>query len=282
MDNILFLAILTGAVGHVSWNILLKKSDDKIKFTRAFTLLGSFIMFPLLLFIEPLPKIAWPFFLTTIFIHVFYKIFLCKVYDYSGLSYGYPIARGLPSLILLALTPILFDENLTLSDQLSVIIISSGILLLVFSEGNFKRINIKGLTYSLLVAAIIVAYSTIDAKGARLSNAFIYLIYYFALDGFIFNLISFFTFKKHQLDFIYFKKNFISIFAAASCSIYSYIPAVYGFTVGKIAVIAALREVSILFASIYGIFILKERGGYLALISAILILLGCVVIKIFE
>lgn len=282
MDNILFLAILTGAVGHVSWNILLKKSNDKIKFTRAFTLLGSFIMLPFLFFIEPLPKIAWPFFLMTIFIHVFYKIFLCRVYDYSGLSYGYPIARGLPSLILLALTPILFDENLTLSNQLSIILISLGILLLVFSEGNFKKINIKGLAYSLLVATIIVAYSTIDAKGARLSNAFIYLIYYFALDGFIFNLISFFTFKKHNLNFIYFKKNFISIFAAASCSIYSYIPAVYGFTVGKIAVIAALREVSILFASIYGLFILKEKGGFLALISAILILSGCVAIKIFQ
>ncbi len=282
MDNILFLAILTGALGHVSWNILLKKSNDKIKFTRAFTLLGSFIMFPFLFFIEPLPKIAWPFFLMTIFIHVFYKIFLCRVYDYSGLSYGYPIARGLPSLILLALTPILFDENLTLSNQLSIILISLGILLLVFSEGNLKKINIKGLIYSLLVAAIIVAYSTIDAKGARLSNAFIYLIYYFALDGFIFNLISYFTFKKHNLNFIYFKKNFISIFAAASCSIYSYIPAVYGFTVGKIAVIAALREVSILFASIYGLFILKEKGGFLALISAILILSGCVAIKIFQ
>ncbi len=282
MDNILYLAILTGAVGHVSWNILLKKSDDKIKFTKAFTLLGSFMMFPLLFFIEPLPKIAWPFFLMTIFIHVFYKIFLCRVYDYSGLSYGYPIARGLPSLILLALTPILFEENLTLSNQLSIVIISSGILLLVFSEGNFKKINIKGLIYSLLVAAIIVAYSTIDAKGARLSNAFIYLIYYFALDGFIFNLLSYFTFKKHSLNLVYFKKNFISIFVAASCSIYSYIPAVYGFTVGKIAVIAALREVSILFASIYGVFILKEKGGFLALTSAILILLGCVAIKIFQ
>ena len=97
-------------------------------------------------------------------------------------------------------------KNLTLSNQLSVVIISSGILLLVFSEGNFKKINIKGLIYSLLVAAIIVAYSTIDAKGARLSNAFIYLIYYFALDGFIFNLLSYFTFKKHSLNLVYFKK----------------------------------------------------------------------------
>ena len=105
MDNFLFLAILSGAVGHVIWNALLKKSDDKIKFMRAFTLLSSLFLLPLLFFFEPLPKSAWPFFFLTIVIHVFYKIFLCKVYDYSGLSFGYPIARGLPSLILLLITP---------------------------------------------------------------------------------------------------------------------------------------------------------------------------------
>ena len=58
-----------------------------------------------------------------------------------------PISRGLPSLILLLLTPLIFGENLNLSNQISVIIISCGILLLVFSEGNFKKINIKGLFY---------------------------------------------------------------------------------------------------------------------------------------
>ena len=81
MDNFLFLAILSGAVGHVIWNALLKKSEDKIRFMRAFTLLSSLILLPLLFFFEPLPKSAWPFFLTTIVIHIFYKIFLCKVYD---------------------------------------------------------------------------------------------------------------------------------------------------------------------------------------------------------
>ncbi len=282
MDNFLFLAILSGAVGHVIWNALLKKAEDKIKFMRAFTLLSSLILLPLLFFFEPLPKSAWPFFLTTIVIHIFYKIFLCKVYDYSGLSFGYPIARGLPSLILLLLTPFIFGETLNLNNQLSIIIISLGILLLVFSEGNFKKINFKGLIYSLIVAFIIIAYTITDAKGARASNAIIYLLYYFALDGFIFNFIAVFLFKKNKINFDYFLKNFKSISVAAFFNIYSYLPAVYGYTIGKVAVIAALREMSILFASLYGLFVLKEKGGYLAFISALMILTGCILIKFFS
>ncbi len=282
MDNFLFLAILSGAIGHVVWNALLKKSKDKIKFMRAFTLLSSLILFPLLFFFEPLPKSAWPFFFTTIVIHVFYKIFLCRVYDHSGLSFGYPIARGLPSLILLLLTPLIFGENLNLSNQISVIIISCGILLLVFSEGNFKKINIKGLLYSLLVSIIIIAYTVTDAKGARASSALIYLLYYFAIDGFIFNFIAIFIFKKNQINVKYFSKNLKNISIAAFFNVYSYLPAVYGYTVGKIAIVAALREMSILFASLYGLFILKEKGGYLAFISALMILTGCILIKIFS
>ena len=282
MDNFLFLAILSGAVGHVIWNALLKKSDDKIKFMRAFTLLSSIFLFPLLFFFEPLPKLAWPFFFATIVIHVFYKIFLCKVYDYSGLSFGYPIARGLPSLILLLVTPFVFGESLKINNQLAILIISFGILLLVFSEGNFKKINIKGLTYSLIVALIIIAYTITDAKGARASNAVIYLLYYFSLDGFIFNFIAPLIFKNKKLKIEYFAKNFKNIFIAAFFNIYSYLPAVYGYTIGKVAVIAALREISILFASLYGLFVLKEKGGHLAFISALMILTGCILIKLFS
>ena len=282
MDNLLFLAILSGAIGHVIWNALLKKSDDKIKFMRAFTLLSSIFLFPLLFFFEPLPKLAWPFFFATIVIHVFYKIFLCKVYDYSGLSFGYPIARGLPSLILLLVTPFVFGESLKINNQLAILIISFGILLLVFSEGNFKKINIKGLTYSLIVALIIIAYTITDAKGARASNAVIYLLYYFSLDGFIFNFIAPLIFKNKKLKIEYFAKNFKNIFIAAFFNIYSYLPAVYGYTIGKVAVIAALREISILFASLYGLFVLKEKGGHLAFISALMILTGCILIKLFS
>ena len=80
----------------------------------------------------------------------------------------------------------------------------------------------------------------------------------------------------------YFSKNLKNISIATFFNVYSYLPAVYGYTVGKIAIVARLREMSILFASLYGLFILKEKGGYLAFISALMILTGCILIKIFS
>ena len=146
----------------------------------------------------------------------------------------------------------------------------------------FKKINFQGLTYSLIVALIIIAYTITDAKGTRASNALIYLLYYFSLDGLIFNIIAPFIFKNKEIDLKYFLKNLRNISIAAFFNVYSYLPAVYGYTIGKVAVIAALREMSILFASLYGLFILKETGGYLAFISAVMILAGCILIKLFS
>ncbi len=281
MDHLLFIFVISGALAHVYWNILLKQSKDKITFSRWFTLSASILLVPLLFVLDPLPKEAWPFFITTVIIHVFYKIFLCKVYDHSGLSYGYPIARGAPSLILLFLTPFYLNDSHSGLEQISILLIASGILLLIFSDGKFKKINVKGLINSFIVAGIIVLYSLNDAKGARLSNAFIYLFYYFMVDGFVFNLVSYFVFKKSKLELSFFKKHYFKIVTSGMASVYSYLTAVYGFTVGKVAVIAALRESSILFASIYGIYFLKEKGGFLRLFSAFLIVFGCILVKIF-
>lgn len=265
----------------MAWNILLKNSIDKILFTRSFTLIGSIILLPLLFFIEPLPHSAYPYLFLTLFIHVFYKFFLCKTYDNSGLSYGYPIARGSPSLIILFLTPYFLDQELDIQNKFSIIVLCAGILLLIFSEGKFKKINFKGLSYSLLVALTITLYTIVDSLGARASNVVSYLFTYFILDGFAFNLMSFVFLKKSYLTFNFIKNHFNTIFFASILSIYSYFPAVYGFSVSNVASVAALREVSILFASVYGVFFLKEKMGLVGFFSSLLIFAGAFLIKVY-
>jgi drug/metabolite transporter (DMT)-like permease len=49
----------------------------------------------------------------------------------------------------------------------------------------------------------------------------------------------------------------------------------------KVATVASLRETSILFASLYGIFILKEKIGFLGFLSSCLIFAGVVLIKLY-
>tara|TARA_B000000557_G_C20553718_1_gene350034 strand:- start:175 stop:318 length:144 start_codon:yes stop_codon:yes gene_type:complete len=43
--------------------------------------------------------------------------------------------------------------------------------------------------------------------------------------------------------------------------------------------VAALREISILFTSIYGVYFLKEKFGLVKVISAVLVVIGCVIIR---
>ena len=42
------------------------------------------------------------------------------MHERSDLSYAYPVARGLPSLIILFATPFIFNEELTLQNELIV------------------------------------------------------------------------------------------------------------------------------------------------------------------
>jgi drug/metabolite transporter (DMT)-like permease len=282
MSNLVFFLILLSAFSHVSWNILIKRSQNKILFTRSLTLVGSIILIPITFFLDPLPIAAYPFFAATLIIHVFYKLFLCYMHEQSDLSYAYPIARGLPSLLILFITPFVFDEELTLKNEIAVLTICFGILLLVFANQKFKNINFTGLGYAVLVALTIAAYTINDAKGVRISEPIMYITYYFALDGIVFNLAFLIFFRKHKLDLALMKKEMKPIIAAGILSLYSYYPAVYAFSLTKVASVAALRECSILLASMYGVFVLKEKLGIIRIISAILIFVGCIMIKLYS
>ena len=168
-----------------------------------------------------------------------------------------------------------------MQNKFSIIILCAGILLLIFSEGKFKKINFKVLFYSLIVALTITLYTIVDSLGVRASNVASYLFTYFIIDGFAFNLMSLVFIKKSNLTINFIKNNFSTIFLASILSIYSYFPAVYGFSVSNVASVAALREVSIIFASIYGVFFLKEKIGLICFFSSILIFSGAILIKIY-
>ena len=206
---------------------------------------------------------------------------MCRVYDNSELSYGYPLARGTPSLLVLFVTPLIFSDDLTVNNIFSVLVLCLGIILLIFADSRFKKINFKGLSYALLVALMIAIYTIVDALGSRASDAIIYLIYYFAFDGIIFNVLAIFFLKNSNLTLSFFKKYLKEILVSAVLASYSYFPAVYGFTVAKVATVASLRETSILFASLYGVFILKEKIGILGVISSCLIFIGVILIKFY-
>ena len=89
-------------------------------------------------------------------------------------------------------------------------------------------------------------------------------------------------FRKEKFDLAIVRKEIKPIISAGILSLYSYYPAVYAFTLTKVATVAALRECSILLASLYGVFVLKEKLGTIRIISAIFIFVGSLMIKLYS
>lgn len=236
---------------------------------------------PLLFFIDPPTLKTFPFLIVSLFIHIFYNIFLFKMYSHSEISYSYPIARGSPTLVLLFLAPFLLGDQVSFLNQIGALILISGIFALIFSEGGYRKINFRGLGLSLIVALTIVCYTLVDAKGARISNnAISYGVYMFALEGVLINIVFSFFFKKEKLTLNFIIKEKYKIIFAGFLITFSYLPILWAFTQANVPTVAALREISILMTSIYGVYFMKERFGLAKVISAALIVLGCVVIRL--
>jgi len=276
----LFIIIIITAVAHTTWNVLLKTSENKVLFLRSFLLLASFLFIPVLFFIHPPSPSSYIFLAASLFIHIFYNIFLIKMYSYSEISFSYPIARGSPTLILLVISPLFLGDEISYLNNIGALILICGIFFLIFSEGNYKKINFKGLWLSLMVASTIVVYTLVDATGARLSDSAIsYGIYMFALEGIIFNIAYIIFFKDKKIPFQFIFKEKYKILLASILVTFAYLPILYAFTKVNVPSVAALREISILFTSIYGVYFLKEKFGLIKVISAALVVVGCIIIR---
>jgi len=272
---------LLTAVAHTTWNVLLKTSENKVLFLRSFLLVASLVFIPILFFISPPAPSSYKFLAVSLFIHIFYNIFLIKMYNHSEISFSYPIARGSPTLILLVVSPLLLGDQITFLNEIGALVLICGIFFLIFSEGNYKKINFKGLGLSLMVATTIVIYTLVDAKGARLSqNVIAYGMYMFALEGITFNLAYIVLFKDKKIPMSFILKEKYKILLASFLVTFAYLPILYAFTKVNVPSVAALREISILFTSIYGVYFLKEKIGSIKVISAVLVVIGCIIIRI--
>jgi drug/metabolite transporter (DMT)-like permease len=272
---------LLTAVAHTTWNVLLKTSDNKVLFLRSFLLVASLVFIPILFFISPPAPSSYKFLAVSLFIHIFYNIFLIKMYNHSEISFSYPIARGSPTLILLLVSPLLLGDQITFLNEIGALVLICGIFFLIFSEGNYKKINFRGLGLSLMVATTIVIYTLVDAKGARLSqNVIAYGMYMFALEGITFNLAYIVLFKDKKIPMTFILKEKYKILLASFLVTFAYLPILYAFTKVNVPSVAALREISILFTSIYGVYFLKEKFGSIKVISAVLVVIGCIIIRI--
>jgi len=280
MQNFVFLAVLFAALCHAGWNALIKTGLDPLRATTVIALGAVAVALPLLL-ISGLPDAAaWPWLVASMAVHVFYFAGLIEAYRAGDLSQVYPIARGAAPLMTATAATVFVGEHLSALGWAGIAVLAAGVLLLSVRGGSgFGNLDRRAVGFALFTAVTICAYSVVDGIGVRLSgNAAGYTLALFVGNGVMLVL---YALAREGLGVLQPMPHlWRRALAGGAMQVMSYGIALWAMTLAPIAIVATLRETSVLFGAVIAVVMLKERLRAVRVVAAALIVCGLVAIRL--
>jgi drug/metabolite transporter (DMT)-like permease len=280
MDTIVFLAVLVAAACHASWNALIKiKLDPFAAMTLIATGSGSIALTILPLTGFPPPE-AWPYLGASMAFHLGYFIGLAEAYRSGDMGQVYPIARGAAPLMTAAFGALLVGEQLSLGAWSGIVVLIAGILLISTHGGrDLARIDRRAIGFALFTAVTICGYSLSDGLGGRIGpSPHAYSVTLSALDGAM--LLIFAMWRRGPRIVGTFIPFWWVGLLGGGLAFVAYRIAIWAMSVAPIATVAALRETSVLFASLIAVVILKEPLRRERIAAAFMIVGGIALIRL--
>jgi drug/metabolite transporter (DMT)-like permease len=280
VDPFVFGAVLVAAACHASWNALIKIRLDPFLAIVLISALAGIVALPLLFFVPVPPLAAWPWLIASVITHVGYYVGLSSAYRLGDMGQVYPIARGTAPLMTAAGGALLVGENFSLTGWGGIVGLTSGVFLLSMrASGDLAHLNRRAVGFALFTAVTICCYSLVDGIGARTAgNAHSYALWLFVIDGAFITGIAVLWRGTGAIPAMarYWKSGLIG----GVLSLVAYWIVIWAMTVAPIALVAALRETSVLFAAAIAVVILKEPLRPLRIAAAMLIVLGIALIRL--
>ncbi len=278
MSLSVLLAVLGAAFLHALWNGLVRTGASRVHVMMVLSAVQGLVGLAIAM-ARPWPGTeVWPWLLASGLAHSAYKCFLTYAYEHGDLSRVYPLARGTAPMLVLAAGGLVMGDALTGQEVAGILILGGGILLLaggVFTSGESRRL----LPYALGAAVATASYSMIDGMGARVAGeASLFVGWMFVLDGVLFAAVM--TALRGRAGWPVSLPVWGIGGLGALASYASYAIVVWAMTRAPIALVAALRETSIVFGVLIGWLVFGERMGRTKALSVALILTGVIATRL--
>jgi uncharacterized membrane protein len=280
MDFFIFSAVLAAAACHAGWNALLKLKLEPAVATALVAMASGLVVVPFA-FATGLPdSSAWPYLFASVVIHVGYYLTLAEAYRAGDLGHVYPIARGTAPLLTACLAAVWLHEKLSIYGWTGIILLTAGVLLLAFRGGRPSLLfDVRSVGFALLTSLTITAYTLVDGIGARLAGtASAYTVWLFLLSGAVMTVYGFARIGSRLAS--EFAANWQIAVAGAGLSTAAYAIAIWAMTVAPIALVAALRETSVLFAAVFATLLLREPWLLARVTAAVMVLAGALLLRV--
>jgi len=272
------LAVLGAALAHAIWNAMIKSSSDVLFDLALVVFFAGVATAPFLPFVTVPAPAVWPYIAASMAIHIAYYVALVGAYRVGDLSHGYPLMRGLAPLITSLCALAWLGEVPKPMVWVGIVLICGGVLSLGLAGFHWRESR-ASTCWALANAAIIAAYTLVDAAGVRAAGRpETYVVWLFTLDALPFPLLVFLV-KRQQLV-SYASRFWLRGLVGGALSAGAYGVVLWAMTRAPVAAVAALRETSVIFAALIGAWLLKEGHIARRLAGAAIVAAGVVALKI--
>lgn len=272
------LAVLGAGFLHALWNAMLKASGGDPQLDMALIVAGTCVVAAACLPFVPAPAgAAWPYMAASAIVHFGYYVTLAGAYRRGDLSFAYPLMRGVAPLVVTLLGILFLGEHPSSSTLTGIVLISLGILVIAWYAGGRHTAASAG--WALANAVIIAMYTLVDGAGARASgSAAGYVVWLCFLEGFPY--LGWIAATRGRAALAYLPPRWRRGIAGGAASLAAYGIALWAMTRAPVAVVAALREVSVLFAAAIGAIVLKEGFGWKRMAGAAAVVAGVAALRL--
>jgi len=282
MPPLVLLAVLLAAFMHAAWNAALKSQPDTFLAALAVSGGAGLVGAVLLPFLPAPAAASWPFIAASGTIHVVYYLLLAWAYRHADISHAYPLMRGgAPVLVALAAS-LLAGERLQGAQWAAIgLICAGGVVLTIGARAREadKPAGASPTLLALMAAMLIAGYTLVDGLGVRRSGSpAAYTAWILILGALGAIAVSWRRTEGRLPGFVLRKPGLVLLGGVATTG--SYGIALWAMTQAPVAVVAALRETSIVFATAIAALLLRERMTRARVAGAGIIALGAVAMRL--
>jgi drug/metabolite transporter (DMT)-like permease len=271
--------VLTAAVAHATWNLLLKRAGGGGVFVWLSGWVSAALYAPLAAAVALLLRphfgwIQWVFIAGTVAFHGVYFLMLQRAYAVGELSLVYPLSRGTGPLLSAAAAIAWLGERPGPVGVAGIVLIGAGVMILASSppSGDGSRAR-RAVPYALAIGAVIAAYTLWD-KRAVTALAIPPILYEWCGDlGRAIVLTPIAAVRRAEVRALW-ASHRADVIGTGVLSPLAYILVLTALVFTPVSYVAPAREVSILIGTLMGARLLAEEDARRRIVAAAAMLVG--------
>jgi drug/metabolite transporter (DMT)-like permease len=294
---VISLVVLAAAL-HAGWNAIVKSIDDRLTVMAMLGLAAAAVSLPVALIAARPPADAVPFLVGSVVMHGIYNLLLIALYGDSEFNQAYPLARGIspPTVALFAV--IVVGEPLSALQVTGLAVLSAGLLGVALPasggpaapRGQAPSGARRAVALAVLTGLAIATYTILDGLGVRrCGTPFGYGGWLFVAQGLIVPVVwarSRWRTDRDARDaggpgaFRVPRDLVVRASVAGVISVLAYGLVLWAQTRGELAIVAGLRETSVVFGAAIGATVFGEALPTRRVAASVLIAAGAVALSI--